>query len=193
VQQDPGKKDLVTLLWVEYGVNIVEGCFYIWMLSRFSSIKNITRYRYYDWMITTPVMLFTYSMYLLILKKEEHNEPHNLKNLVFDEKYTLLTVTILNGLMLWFGYLGESKLMPVVTSTVAGFVPFCAMFYIIYDNYARHTSVGSKTFVYFIIVWAMYGVAALTNYTVKNVLFNILDLFAKNFFALFLAYIIYFR
>ena len=55
------------LLWIEYIVNFIEFTFYSWMLNNFSIINNITKYRYYDWVITTPVMLFTYSMYLLII------------------------------------------------------------------------------------------------------------------------------
>ena len=59
------------LLWIEYIVNFIEGTFYIWMISNFSTIKNITITRYYDWVITTPTMLFTYSMYLLHTKNLE--------------------------------------------------------------------------------------------------------------------------
>jgi bacteriorhodopsin len=36
----------------------------------------------------------------------------------------------------------------------------------------------------------MYGIAALLPYNLKNSIYNILDLFAKNFFGLFLTYII---
>jgi bacteriorhodopsin len=62
------------------------------------------------------------------------------------------------------------------------------MFYVIYTKYAQFTSHGTSTFVYFVIVWGLYGVAALMSYKVKNVMYNILDLFAKNFFGLFLAF-----
>jgi len=34
-------------------------------------------------------------------------------------------------------------------------------------------------------------VFALTSYTIKNTGYNILDIFAKNFFGLFLAYVVY--
>ena len=36
----------------------------------------------------------------------------------------------------------------------------------------------------------MYGVAALMNYRIKNIMYNVLDLFAKNFFGLYLGYVI---
>jgi bacteriorhodopsin len=39
--------------------------------------------------------------------------------------------------------------------------------------------------------WALYGLFALLNYTAKNVSYNILDLFAKNFFGVFLSLVIW--
>ena len=64
----PAFYDIKALLWIEYIVNLIEGIFYFWMINNFSVVKNITIYRYYDWIITTPLMLFTYSMYLLIVQ-----------------------------------------------------------------------------------------------------------------------------
>jgi hypothetical protein len=37
----------------------------------------------------------------------------------------------------------------------------------------------------------LYGVAAMFNSVWKNVSYNILDVFAKNFYGLFLSYLIY--
>jgi bacteriorhodopsin len=189
----PSLNDIKGLLWIEYIVNLIEGIFYFWMISNFAVVKNITKFRYYDWVITTPTMLFTYSMYLLIVKKIEENQDHTLIDSVYDEKYTLLTIVLLNFLMLFFGYLGELGKMSVKLSTFLGFIPFIIMFYIIYENYAKHTSLGVNTFIYFVSVWGLYGVAALMNYEVKNIMYNILDLFAKNFFALFLAYVLIYK
>ena len=96
VLQDYGIK---VLLWIEYIVNFIEFIFYSWMLNNFSIINNITKYRYYDWVITTPVMLFTYSMYLLIIRKMEENKQYNLFNLIDNEKYKLITIILLNWIM----------------------------------------------------------------------------------------------
>ena len=189
----PALYDIKALLWVEYIVNLIEGIFYFWMITNFSVVKNITIYRYYDWVITTPTMLFTYSMYLLIVKKIEENKKHTLFDVVDSEKYTLLIIILLNWLMLFFGYIGELGKMSVQLSTFLGFIPFIIMFYIIYENYAKHTELGVNTFIYFVSVWGLYGVAALMKYEVKNIMYNILDLFAKNFFALFLAYVLIYR
>jgi bacteriorhodopsin len=40
-------------------------------------------------------------------------------------------------------------------------------------------------------VWAIYGVAAVLPYHIKNTMYNILDIFAKNFFGIFLSYVLY--
>jgi bacteriorhodopsin len=40
------------------------------------------------------------------------------------------------------------------------------------------------------VVWSLYGVAAVFDFTTKNISYNILDLFAKNFYGLFLYIII---
>jgi bacteriorhodopsin len=189
----PSLYDIKELLWIEYFVNIIEGIFYVWMISNFANIKNITKFRYYDWVISTPTMLFTYSMYLLIIKKIEENKKHNLLDSIYNEKYTLLTIILLNWTMLFFGYIGEIGKMSVNLSTFLGFLPFTMMFYIIYEKYAKYTSTGINTFIYFVVVWSLYGVAALMSYEVKNIMYNILDLFAKNFFALFLAYLLIYK
>ena len=69
IPTQPELNDIKALLWIEYIVNLIEGTFYFWMITNFNNIKNITIVRYYDWVITTPTMLFTYSIYLLIIEK----------------------------------------------------------------------------------------------------------------------------
>ena len=59
------------------------------------------------------------------------------------------------------------------------------------EKYAKYSEQGLILFWYFVSVWSLYGVAALFPYNLKNIFYNILDLFAKNFFGLYLAYIIW--
>lgn len=174
------------LLWIEYIVNLIEGSFYVWMVLHFHKIKNITAWRYYDWAITTPIMLVTYSMYMLN-KKDAQSD---LYTAVHENRIVLGTIVLLNWTMLFFGYLSEIGNIDARLSTPLGFIPFFVMFYLIYEHYAKYTSLGVNTFYYFIIVWGLYGVAALLSYTAKNVMYNLLDLFSKNFFALYLAYVL---
>lgn len=186
---------LKQLLTMELFVQIIEGAFYVWLtLFITSTASGITRKRYWDWMISTPIMLITLSSYLIYLRikyKEGSEVIPSFFDLADANYATFFKIVALNALMLLMGYLGEIKVMNVVPSVMAGFVPFFAMFYLIYDNYVKHSTFGGMTlFAYFFVVWAMYGVAALLSYKWKNVFYNILDLVAKNFFGLFLAYVI---
>lgn len=186
IESPPSLTLVKQLLWIEYIVNLIEGSFYVWMVFHFTKIKNITVARYYDWVITTPIMLFTYSMYVLHQKESFPD----LYAVVDENKGVLGTIILLNWTMLLFGYLSEIGKMDARISTPLGFIPFTLMFYLIYDNFAKHTSIGIKTFYYMTFVWGLYGIAALLSYTTKNVMYNLLDLFSKNFFALFLAYLL---
>lgn len=190
---NPRNNEIKKLLAVENVVNVIELSFYVWMVTNFKTIQNITKYRYYDWALTTPTMLFTYSMYLLINQKKEEDEAHDLWTLVKNEKYFLAGIFLLNWSMLYYGYMSETGEMETKSAVFLGFIPFILMFYVIYERYAKHTSIGTKTFIFFTVVWGLYGLAALMSYKVKNVMYNILDLFSKNFFALFLAYMVVFR
>jgi hypothetical protein len=101
-----------------------------------------------------------------------------------------MTVLILNWLMLLFGYLTEINVLPIMLGVVLGFIPFLIYYYIIYSKYAILSHDGYKIFFYFLFFWSLYGVAALLPYHIKNMFYNILDLFSKNFVGLYLTYII---
>jgi hypothetical protein len=183
------------LLWVETIVQLIEFIFYIWMVKNFSKIKNITKYRYYDWVLSTPLMLYVYIMYLEFMKNKENVNgiQKNLLDLTKDNLTVIIVVLLLNALMLMFGYLAEIKKMSFNLAAVLGFIPFVIMFYMIYVNYAQYTKLGASTFWFFSGVWALYGIASVMSYKIKNISYNILDLFAKNFFGLYLAYILFYN
>lgn len=182
------------LLFLEIAVQAIEGLFYIWLLLNFTSVTNVTPKRYIDWTITTPTMLVTLIFYLIFLERREKNEDTvglNFFDLVIENGNIISNVFILNWAMLFFGYLGEMNILSTLTGVLLGFVPFLLYYYIIYQKYAlKSSSAGIKIFWYFFIFWSLYGVVALLPYHLKNGLYNILDLFAKNFFGIFLSYII---
>lgn len=181
------------LLVLELIVQIIEGSFYLWLFYNFNEVSNITPKRYLDWSITTPTMLITLIVYLIYLKyREEKSDTTKLElfNLLLENSTTVSYVMYLNWLMLIFGYLGETKIINTFTGVILGFVPFLLYYYIIYVNYAVQSNTGLKIFWYFFFIWSLYGVVAVLPYYIKNTLYNILDLFSKNFFGLFLSYII---
>jgi hypothetical protein len=199
---------LKQLLILEFIVQIIEGTFYVWLAFSFHTIKNVTPYRYYDWYLTTPTMLITFSVYLIYLKNKEELKDKNTNELdssdheilenedfftIIKKNSKIITyVLILNATMLTFGLLNEHHVLNKYLAVFLGFIPFIAMFYLIYENYAKYTEKGIVLFKYFSFVWSLYGVAALMSYHWKNIFYNILDLFAKNFFGLYLAYVLYF-
>lgn len=184
---------LKQMMLMEVFVQIIEGSFYMYWLLNFKKIVNITPKRYIDWVITTPTMLINLIFYLIFIKSKEDNNSDKLNfvELFKSEFYTISTVLLLNWAMLLFGYLGEISVIPVLLGVGLGFIPFLIYYYIIYKKYAVLSKDGFKIFGYFFIFWALYGIAAVFPYKLKNACYNILDLFAKNFFGVFLTYLIF--
>ena len=183
---------LQQVLIMELIVQIIEGIFYVWLALNIASVANITPHRYYDWYLTTPTMLVSLCVYLIYLKNEETNDEtkDSLFKIIYDNLYTLIPILFLNFVMLTSGYLTEIKKVSQMSGVLFGFIPFLIYFYLIYENFAKFSLYGSQIFYYFFIVWFMYGIAALMNYKTKNIMYNILDLFAKNFFGIYLGFVI---
>jgi hypothetical protein len=181
------------LLMIELVVQFFEGMFYFWLVYNSTKVLNITPKRYLDWVITTPTMLITLMIYLIYLNKKVENKTNELElfTLLKDNSTVFIPVVILNWIMLLFGYLGEMKIIPVLLGVFLGFIPFLIYYYIIYVNYVNQDTVGYLLFWYFFFFWSLYGIVAVLPYYVKNAFYNILDLFAKNFFGIFLSYIIF--
>lgn len=207
---------LKKLLGVEIFVQFIEGWFYVWFARNIHSIKNVTPIRYFDWVITTPTMLYTLCIYLDFIntksnvkhkKDDETDQMTDIeKHITIDhespKQYTLIDsfktnavylipIFLLNMAMLLFGYLGEIHVIPNTLAVTLGFIPFICVFTIIYQQYAKYTQIGQILFWSFSGIWALYGIAALMSYYWKNIMYNVLDLLAKNFFGLFIAHVIY--
>jgi hypothetical protein len=181
------------LLALELLVQCLEGTFYFWLVYNFHNVVNVTPKRYIDWFITTPTMLLSLMLYLIYLNKKVENKTHELElfALLKDNSNVFVPVVVLNWLMLLFGYLGETGTINVFLGVFLGFIPFLIYYYMIYVNYVTQNTNGYLLFWYFFFFWSLYGVVALLPYYIKNAFYNILDLFAKNFFGIFLSYIIF--
>jgi len=181
------------LLILELVVQIIEGSFYLWLAYNFTKVLNVTPKRYIDWVITTPTMLITLMLYLIYLNKRVENKTNELDffTLLKDNSTVIIPVVGLNWLMLLFGYLAEMKIIPVLLGVFLGFIPFLIYYYMIYVNFVTQNTSGYILFWYFFFFWSLYGFVAVLPYYIKNSFYNILDLFAKNFFGLFLSYIIF--
>ncbi len=181
------------LLILELVVQFFEGSFYFWLAYNFTKVLNVTPKRYIDWAITTPTMLITLMTYLIYLNKMAEDKTNELElfTVLKENSNIFIPVVLLNWLMLLFGYLGEMRIIPVLLGVFLGFIPFLVYYYIIYVNYVTQDTSGYLLFWYFFFFWSLYGFVAVLPYYLKNSFYNILDLFAKNFFGLFLAYTIF--
>jgi len=175
------------LLKVELGVQIVEFIFYVWMILNFKNITNITPYRYFDWFLTTPTMLITLTAFL------SRNNYNTLSDFIKDNKKNIISIGLANALMLLFGLLGELNVINYTTGVLLGFIPFFYYYKKIYDEYINKDSTKDQKglFWFFFIIWSLYGMAALLPYSIKNSMYNVLDLFSKNLLGLVLVYFIW--
>ena len=187
------------VLALETVVQIVEAMFYTYIAYSISTIdtKLVTPMRYFDWAITTPTMLVSTIMFMEYTKQVEKKvDTKNIQTgtqFIKENKENVTKIVVYNAFMLLFGYLAETNSINKYIGNVAGFFFFGLSFYTIYSNYAytnNTTTTNQILFNLMLGIWSLYGVAALFPTIMKNVRYNILDLFSKNFYGLFVYYTI---
>jgi bacteriorhodopsin len=184
-------KVLTDILKVESAVQIIELFFYIYFLRTLaSSVSGMAATRYFDWIITTPTMLLTTILYFKYEQEleKDNNNIVSFWDFIETNKKNILFIFVCNFLMLAFGYLGEIHVIDTHTSILIGFIFFILSFHTIWKDYAVHSQTGKNMYIFLVSIWALYGVAAALPDIPKNNTYNILDLFAKNFFGVFLYY-----
>ena len=183
----PDKQIFKDILKLEFGVQLVEFIFYSWMISNFNTITNITPFRYVDWIFTTPTMLITLMSFL------DSKKNTDLKEYISKNKSFVIEIVILNVVMILFGLAGELGYIDYNTSIITGFIPFIYYFKLIYDKYINSEITKDKKILYwfFFFIWSLYGIVAFLPYEEKNTSYNILDLFSKNLFSVFLVIYLY--
>jgi|TARA_B110000305_G_scaffold59823_1_gene66249 bacteriorhodopsin len=168
------------ILNLETCISVVAAYFYGRFVSdidekgvRYDKI-NVTRYT--DWAITTPIMLLVLCLALL----------YNTKGgaLPF---FSFIWILFLNYGMLSCGYLGETNRLDKRWANVFGFLFFIVMYGFIYMRLVlpKYNSDNQLLFWTFVILWAMYGVIYELGHRVRNIGYNVLDLFSKCFVGIF--------
>ena len=156
---------------LETCISIVAGYFYGLFIQKAdtSDWAEITKLRYIDWSITTPMMLLALCLVLSYNSKTVIHLP------------VMLSIIALNYVMLYTGYMGETGVLERWIADIVGFVPFIAMFYIIYYNFIRPRPDYSNLVMFglYLVVWSLYGVVYMLSEEWKNIAMNILDLTAK--------------
>lgn len=136
--------------------------------------KSITKTRYMDWAITTPLMLLTLSLVL----GSNIGKPLHLS--------IYLLIILMNFSMLAIGFFGEVYNWDKIVTSLFGFIPFFAMYSIIFIQFVMPKYRLDNYIIYgsFLFLWSMYGVVYLFNEEYKNIFYNYLDLFSKCFIGL---------
>lgn len=210
----PESNYLYSLAGLDTVVQFIEAFFYLMLLYFGISAARASEIRYFDWFITTPIMILTAVAFFFynsnkgreFLKLQETSR-EDTKSFIqskiikpmtdfinySNHKLSLATILIANFLMLLTGYIGELGYMSITTATLVGFVFFFIEFYYIYKDFVVPYG-DTNTYVFYAIfttVWALYGVAYVFSDKVKNISYNLLDLLSKNVYGLLLAYAIY--
>ena len=193
----PENKMLDEIMLIENVVQFVEFTFYIVVAFILTNIpkKDLAQYRYFDWAITTPLMLITTLLYFVYEKeKQEHRENKKNKwfsstlNIIKENSNNIIKMVLSNAGMLLVGYLQEIGKVSLLTSNILGFGLLIYSFYILY-GYANTTTAQTLFWIMF-TAWSLYGVAANYGPDIKNTAYNILDIISKNFYGIFIASLI---
>jgi bacteriorhodopsin len=157
-----------------------------WVLLQASPIL----YRYIDWSITVPLQMVEFYLILSAVQ-------HDISSMMF---YRLLIGTVL---MLTFGYLGETSMLPAWGGFGLG---LCGWFYILYEIFAgeagnvsasgqnvnKHVQQSFKTMRFIVSVgWCIYPLGYLFGYLLGsvsqealNLIYNLADFVNKIAFCL---------
>ena len=191
----PADQVLKQVLGLELFVQTIEFMYYLTFFSIFS-LTTLTQKRYHDWFISTPVMLFTTSLYFYyvnnIENKPDEAEKEEFDMHIFARRYwkPLLLIVILNVAMLLFGYLAELGIIGKWPGFWLGSAALVGAFATIYNNFGYQSSETKKLFWIMFSLWSLYGGVFLLPAVPKNIGYSALDIFSKNFFGLFLTYVV---
>lgn len=135
----------------------------------------VTKLRYTDWFITTPLMLFGLG---LVLAYNNGAKIH---------LSTILLAVVLNFAMLFAGYLGETGAITRKAALAIGFAAYFGLFGLMYLMLVKGSANADNFVIFgvFATIWAMYGVVYTMDEATKNIVFNGLDTVAKCFVGIF--------
>jgi bacteriorhodopsin len=166
---------------LETCISIVAGYFYSQFVNKVTTanggvidFKEINETRYYDWFITTPLMILALMIAL----------SYNNKQSIHIATYA--SAVLLNFGMLYTGYLGETGTISKTAGCLGGFGFFAGLFALIYFTFVKGSSKSFNfiLFAIYFVIWGIYGFVYLLDEENKNIIYNILDVSAKCFVGL---------
>jgi len=133
------------------------------------ALKDFTKLRYLDWMVTTPLIILG----LLLFYNQK---------LASIEYKTFFTMLCFNWLMLLAGYMGEIGAIPKLVGVGLGFGFLVSLLWLMVTCCIPSNS-NYSAFIVFALLWSLYGVAYMTDEETMNISYNILDVFSKAVFG----------
>jgi hypothetical protein len=183
---------LKDILVLETIVQAIETSWYVFVIQYLPQ-EDMAINRYYDWLFSTPLMLVSLFCYLLYEEQMEVNPddtPLRLSSIISNHSESIIRIILSNLAMLSIGYLYETGQISKQIAFWYGFIFLVNTFSIIYTNTGTSTK-GRTIFFIMFLLWSIYGIAFLLPTATKNTIFNINDLFSKNFFELYIAILAY--
>ena len=186
-------KPLKIINKLENFVQLIEAIYYVYIVYTISKLNldKVVRLRYLDWFFTTPCMLISTIMFMEYKRRDEIKEDQlEFKEFFSTHKSAISKIVFFNFMMLLFGFLGETEILDKYLSVSIGFIFFGLTFREVH-KFTKNIDINKKIFTIVIILWALYGVAAMLEPLEKNISYNILDMFSKNFYGLYIFYVMY--
>jgi len=180
---------LKEILAIENIVQIIEFTFYLYIASYNTDVNRMGSIRYIDWFVTTPTMLFTTIVYMEYNNVKNKGELLDVKKFIHLNKMKMYKIFINNFFMLVCGLLVELDIINMYLGISIGFYFFYQTFKIIH-TYTKNYIINDRLYTFLVIVWGLYGFAAMLSNKNKNISYNLLDLVAKNFYGLYIYFLI---
>jgi len=180
---------LKEILAIENIVQIIEFTFYLYIASYNTDVSKMGTLRYIDWFVTTPTMLFTTIVYMEYNNVKDMGEILDVKKFIRLNKMKMYRIFVNNFFMLVCGLLVEMNMINMYLGISIGFYFFYQTFSII-RTYTKNNVINYRLYIFLVIVWGLYGFAAMLSNKNKNISYNLLDLVAKNFYGLYIFFLI---
>jgi len=176
---------LKIIVLLEIVVQVIEAIFYLFIIKMFKNGIFNASFRYYDWFFSTPAMLISTMFFLEYL----HKKPVEADEVLNDNKLVIAGLIGFNALMLIFGFMGEKGYIGKYQAFFWGTLFFVASFGCLY-TFAKKSRNGKIFISIMFSIWFLYGFAFLMPIKAKNISYNFLDIFSKNFYGIFLYFVI---
>jgi len=151
---------------------LVYGIFYDTLKdAKTVDLHQITKIRYIDWSITTPLILLV----LMLFYKGAESPSYKIYG----------QLILLNWAMLGSGFLGEEGIISRWAGFGLGFL-FLGLMLLSFYRCCISPSANHAVFYIFATIWTGYGIAYLMDEETKNIAYNGLDVISKAIFGVIL-------